>query len=66
MKGRQFIKKLRDVGVTVVPSRGKGGHVGLAFHGRKTTLPFHGDRDISPTFLKDVCKQLGLDPREIL
>ena len=63
MKGKQFIRKLRAVGVTVIPGRGKGGHMGLAYLGRKTTVPFHGDDDLSPTFLKAICKQLGLDPR---
>lgn len=66
MKGREFVKKLKRVGVIIVEGRGKGGHV-LAIHGdRQTTIPTHGAKDISPEFLKILCKQLGLNPKDIL
>jgi antitoxin HicB len=32
------------------------------YRGRQTTVPVHGDRDIGPEFVRELCKQLGLDP----
>jgi len=36
------------------------------FKGKQTTVPIHGDADIGPLFIKKMCKQLGIDPDEIL
>ena len=47
-------------------SRGKGGHVVARYRGRQTTVPSHGDRDIGPDFIREICKQLSLDPRRVL
>ncbi len=66
MKGKQFVKKLRKVGVTITESRGKGGHVLVTIGEKWTTVPTHGDADLSPEFLKKVCKQLGIDPKDVL
>lgn len=66
MKGREFIRRLKKNGVEIIESRGKGGHV-LAVHGdKRAPVPVHGDTDLGPVFLKKVCRQLGLDPEEVL
>jgi predicted RNA binding protein YcfA (HicA-like mRNA interferase family) len=66
VKGRELIRKLRQAGVEVIKSRGKGGHVVLRYRGRQTTVPMHGARDIGPDFVRNLCKQLDLDPKRIL
>jgi mRNA interferase HicA len=66
MKGRQLIRRLEAAGVEIVRSRGKGGHVIARYQGHQTTVPVHGDRDLGPNFIRDLCKQLGLDPRRVL
>jgi mRNA interferase HicA len=66
MKGRQLIRRLKAAGVEIIKSRGKGGHVVVRYHGRQTTVPIHGDRDLGPEFIREICKQLGLDPRRVL
>jgi mRNA interferase HicA len=66
MKGRQLIRRLRAAGVEIVERRGKGGHVPARYQGRQATVPIHGGRDIGPDFIRDVCKQLGLDPKRVL
>jgi len=66
MKGRQFVKLLRHHGVETIEKRGKGGHVLAVFRGRKTTIPVHGDADFDPVFLQKICKQLGINPKDIL
>ncbi len=55
MKGRHFITK-----------RGKGGHVRVTYRGRATVVPVHGDTDLAPEFLRRICKQLGIDRRNVM
>jgi predicted RNA binding protein YcfA (HicA-like mRNA interferase family) len=38
----------------------------LRYRGQQTTVPMHGARDIGPDFIRNLCKQLGLDPKRIL
>jgi mRNA interferase HicA len=66
MKGRQLIRRLKAAGVEIIESRGKGGHVIARYRGRQTTVPVHGSRDLGPGFIRDLCKQLGLDPKRVL
>ncbi len=66
MKGKQFIKRLRSHGVEIIEKRGKGGHVLAKFGGKQSTIPVHGDTDFDPVFLQKICKQLGVDPKDIL
>ena len=66
MKGKQFLRRLKKAGVEIISGRGKGGHVLAKYKGRQATIPVHGDRDLSLPFLKMVCKQLGLDPKDVL
>ena len=66
MKGKQFARRLRKLGVDIDASRGKGAHSLATWRGKHATIMTHGDRDLSPTYIKMVCKQLGVDPKEIL
>lgn len=66
VKGKEFIKRLRRNGVEIIEGRGKGGHVWAIHNGKKTTVPVHGSADVDPVFLKQICKQLGLDPDAVL
>ena len=61
-----MIRNLRRAGVDVVKRRGKGGHWLVRFEGKQTTVPMHGDTDLGPEFIRTICKQLGLDPGEVL
>lgn len=65
MKAREFLKRLKRNGAKVQLNRGKGGHVLVEYQNRQTTVPVHGDKDLSPEFLKQICKQIGLDHRTI-
>lgn len=66
MKSRQLIRKLKKIGVEFTKSRGKGGHQLAKYKGKQATVPVHGDADIGPIFIKKLCKQLGIDPQDIL
>lgn len=65
MKAKQFIKKLEAIGVDVIPGRGKGGHCRLELNGRRSVLSVHGARDLGPEYMKTVCRQLGLNPKDV-
>lgn len=65
MKAREFLRRLRRAGAEIVAKRGKGSHVLVRYKGRCSTVPLHSGMDLDPDFLKEVCKQLGLDPHEI-
>ena len=66
MKAKEFISRLKKNGVEITEGRGKGGHVLARFQGKTATVPIHGSKDMHPTFLKQICKQLGIDFSEIL
>ena len=66
MKARELIRKLRKYGVEFVKGRGKGGHQLARYQGKQTTIPVHGDADLGPHFVKMLCKQLGINPNDIL
>jgi len=66
MKSRQLIRELKKIGVEFTKSRGKGGHQLAKYKGKHATVPVHGDADIGPIFIKKLCKQLGIDPEDIL
>lgn len=66
MKGKQLVRRLRKLGVEIDASRGKGAHSLATYQGKRATIMTHGDRDLSPAYIKLVCKQLGIDPKEIL
>lgn len=34
--------------------------------GRGTTVPFHSGRDVSPTLLRQICKDIGLTVEEFI
>jgi len=65
MKVKQFIQKLRRIGVEIVEGRGKGGHVLAKYKENQATIPVHGDADMGPVFLKKICKQLGIEFKDI-
>jgi mRNA interferase HicA len=66
MKSRQLIRKLKKIGVEFTKSRGKGGHQSAKYRGKQATVPVHGDADIGPIFIKKLCKQLDINPEDIL
>jgi mRNA interferase HicA len=66
MKVKQFIQKLRKIGVEIIEGRGKGGHILAKYQGKQTTIPIHGDADMGSIFLKKICKQLGIKFEDVL
>ena len=65
LKPRQVIKILRKLGFIEV--RQRGSHKQFRHpDGRGTTVPFHKGRDISPTLLRRIAKDIRLTVDEML
>jgi predicted RNA binding protein YcfA (HicA-like mRNA interferase family)/predicted RNase H-like HicB family nuclease len=65
LKPREVVVLLERLGFTAVRQRGSHQqfrHV----DGRGTTVPFHQGRDISPTLLRQIAKDIGLSVEEVL
>ena len=59
LKPREVVQRLEVLGFVEV--RQKGSHRRYRHSdGRGTTVPFHAGRDISPTLLRQICKDIGL------
>jgi predicted RNA binding protein YcfA (HicA-like mRNA interferase family) len=65
LKPREVVGFLRKLGFAEVRQRGSHRQFRHA-DGRGTTVPFHGDRDISPTLLRQIAKDIGLSVEEFV
>jgi predicted RNA binding protein YcfA (HicA-like mRNA interferase family) len=65
LKPREVVALLQGLGFAEV--RHKGSHKQFRHaDGRGTTVPFHHGRDISPTLLRKIAKDIGLTPEQLL
>jgi predicted RNA binding protein YcfA (HicA-like mRNA interferase family) len=65
LKPREVVALLQGLGFTEV--RQKGSHKQFRHpDGRGTTVPFHGGRDISPTLLRKIARDIGLTVDQLL
>jgi predicted RNA binding protein YcfA (HicA-like mRNA interferase family) len=65
LKPREVVVLLEKLGFAAVRQRGSHQqfrHV----DGRGTTVPFHQGRDISPTLLRQIAKDIGLSVEDVL
>ena len=65
LKPREVVQILERIGFVEV--RQRGSH--KQYHhpdGRATTVPFHSSRDISPTLLRQIARDVGLSVEEFL
>ncbi len=60
MRHSEFRKWLKDQGCTFEEGRGKGGHITIHYQGRKTVMPFHGNKEIGKGLVHAIKRQLGL------
>jgi predicted RNA binding protein YcfA (HicA-like mRNA interferase family) len=65
LKPREVVGLLAALGFTEV--RQRGSHKQYRHpDGRGTTVPFHTGRDISPTLLRKIAKDIGLTVEQLL
>ena len=65
LKPREVVALLEGLGFAEV--RQKGSHKQFRHaDGRGTTIPFHAGRDISPTLLRKIAKDIGLTAEQLI
>jgi predicted RNA binding protein YcfA (HicA-like mRNA interferase family) len=65
LKPREVVALLESLGFAEV--RQKGSHKQFRHaDGRGTTVPFHPGRDVSPTLLRKIAKDIGLTAEQLI
>ncbi|HMO25934.1 MAG TPA: type II toxin-antitoxin system HicA family toxin [Tepidisphaeraceae bacterium] len=65
LKPRQVVSLLVARGFVL--ARQKGSHMQFRHpDGRATTVPDHGGRDISPSLLRQIARDIGVTPEELI
>jgi predicted RNA binding protein YcfA (HicA-like mRNA interferase family) len=65
LKPREVVAILTGLGFACV--RQRGSHMQFRHSdGRATTVPDHGGRDISPTLLRKIARDIGLTAEELI
>lgn len=65
LRPREVVVLLHDLGFAEV--RQRGSHKQFRHpDGRGTTVPFHAGRDISPTLLRKIARDIGLTAEQLL
>jgi predicted RNA binding protein YcfA (HicA-like mRNA interferase family) len=65
LKPREVVALLQGLGFAEVRQRGSHKQYRHA-DGRGTTVPFHAGRDVSPTLLRKIAKDIGLTVEQLL
>jgi predicted RNA binding protein YcfA (HicA-like mRNA interferase family) len=65
LRPREVVALLESLGFVEVRRRGSHKQFRHA-DGRCTTVPFHAGRDISPTLLRKIAKDIGLTVEQLL
>jgi len=65
LKPREVERLLEQFGFRLIRQRGSNRQYRHA-DGRQTTLPFHGGRDISPALFRQVARDIGLTPEQLI
>lgn len=65
LKPREVVALLEILGFAEVRQRGSHKQFRHA-DGRGTTVPFHAGRDISPTLLRKIAKDIGLTAEQLV
>ena len=65
LKPKEVVAILEKLGFEEVRQRGSHRQYRHA-DGRRTTVPFHGSRDISPILLRQIAEDIGLTIEELI
>ena len=65
LKPHEVVARLERLGFAEV--RQRGSHKQFRHpDGRVTTVPFHQGRDVSPLLLRQICRDIGVEPDDFL
>lgn len=65
LKPREVVARLERLGFVELRQRGSHKQFRHA-DGRVTTVPFHQGRDVSPLLLRQICRDIGVEPDDLL
>jgi predicted RNA binding protein YcfA (HicA-like mRNA interferase family) len=65
LKPREICRVLETLGFVLVRQRGSHMQYRHA-NGRRTTVPNHPGRDVSPVLLRQIMKDIGITPEEFV
>ena len=65
LKPREVVARLARLGFAEVRQRGSHKQFRHA-DGRQTTVPFHAGRDLAPPLLRQICRDVGVEPDAFL
>jgi predicted RNA binding protein YcfA (HicA-like mRNA interferase family) len=65
LKPQTVVARLEALGFVEVRQRGSHKQFRHA-DGRRTTVPFHKGRDISPILLRQIAREIGMTPEEFV
>ncbi len=65
LRPREVEKLLMSLGFTILRQRGSHRQYRHP-DGRQTTLPFHSGRDLSPILFRQVARDIGITPENLL
>lgn len=65
LKPREVVARLERLGFVELRQRGSHKQFRHA-DGRVTTVPFHQGRDVSPLLLRQICRDIGVEPDDFL
>jgi predicted RNA binding protein YcfA (HicA-like mRNA interferase family) len=65
LRPREVVARLERLGFAEV--RQRGSHKQFRHpDGRQTTVPFHAGRDLAPPLLRQICRDIGVEPDAFL
>lgn len=65
LRPREVVARLERLGFAEV--RQRGSHKQFRHpDGRQTTVPFHAGRDLAPPLLRQICRDVGVEPDAFL
>ena len=65
LQPREVVARLERLGFAEV--RQRGSHKQFRHpDGRVTTVPFHQGRDVSPLLVRQICRDIGVEPDEFV
>lgn len=65
LRPREVVARLERLGFAEVRQRGSHKQCRHA-DGRQTTVPFHAGRDLAPPLLRQICRDVGVEPDAFL
>jgi predicted RNA binding protein YcfA (HicA-like mRNA interferase family) len=65
MTSTELLRRLRRLGASTIPDRGKGSHVMVVLGQRQTFVPTGGSKELRTGTFRRILRDLGLTPDDL-